>query len=157
MKLIPVIVIALLAMAGCHRSKGAKEIDSHQLTRNCTCVSFNDDVVIINIEDLAQVDTFDAHEIIGANYAYRDPLRIKIKSEDDIIKAEKVTYFYPTIWAGVDDDIMQFIYLFNLVYRDVMPLKIDNGIIEYPLKTHTSATGLKKSSTVLPKTRYRPQ
>ncbi len=40
-------------------------------------------------------DTLDACEIIGANYALVDTLRIEMKSDAEIVRAEKVTCYYP--------------------------------------------------------------
>ena len=92
-----------------------------------------DDVTVINLMGVfSEVDTFDVHEVLGTNYANSDTLKIKFLTGYDIVSAEKVTCYYPTIWSSSNDNVMQFIYLFNLCYKDTMPLNIHSGMIEYP-------------------------
>ena len=104
-----------------------------------------DDVAVISLMDIvSEVDTFDVHEVIGANYANCDTLKIKFLTGYDIVSAEKVTRYYPTIWSGPNGDVMQFIYLFNLCHSDTLPLNIHSSLIEYPLKTKGSDSEFKK-------------
>ena len=128
--------ISIITFTNCSNNGRNKSIDDYpKLNLNSSCVTYTDDVVIIDINNSeAQFDTFNAHEIIGSNYAVNNPLKIKMKSDADIVKAEKITYYYPTIWAGKNDKVMQFVYLFNLSYKDVIPLKIVDGIIDYPVR-----------------------
>lgn len=101
--------------------------------------------VTINLKDmLERQDTFDAHELIGGNYIGGETLQIKFKCDAEVVKAEKVTHLYPTIWAGMDDKAIQFIYLFNLEYKDVQLLTVNDGIIDYP----SSVEGLSETVKV---------
>lgn len=129
--------ISILTFTNCSNNSGNKSIDDgHKLTRTSSCVIHADDVVVIDINGYEAIDSFDAHEIISVNYAGNDPLKIKLKSDADIVKAEKTIYYYPTIWSGTNDKVMQFVYLFNLGCKDVMSLKIDDGIMDYPVSNN---------------------
>lgn len=90
----------------------------------------NDSDLTISLNDIFKdKDTCDADTLIGSNYFYGG--KIKILSDAQIVKAEKYTHLYPTIWSDPDDDVIQFIYLFNFEYKDVLPLSVAGNTIEY--------------------------
>lgn len=96
-------------------------------------MSFDKRMATIDLKDKFDKEVqFDAHNLIGANYIIGESLNIKIQSDAEIVKAEKITHYYPTIWAGMDDEVIQFIYLFDYEYKDIFPLTIENEIIKYP-------------------------
>lgn len=130
------VICALLStyfLVSCHYLKDQSD-DDIKLTYESKYVKVKNDLITIDISDLIdKKDTLDAEEIIGANYVLSDTARIKIIADAEIVKAEKKTYYYPTVWASPGDEVMQFIYLFNLGFVDVMPLNLNEGIIEYPI------------------------
>ena len=135
-----ILVLTMAIFANCinNSREGSERVSTRvRLSQNSWRVWTLDDVAVINLMGIvSQTDSFDVHEVIGANYANSDTLKIKFLTGYDIVSAEKVTRYYPTIWAGSNDNVMQFIYLFNLCYSDTLSLNIHNGMIEYPLKAN---------------------
>lgn len=136
------IIVAMVIMVSCRTASKGHSTNKNtyvKLSRSDWRIWTYDDIVVVDLTgNIAEADTFDAHEIIGKNHALCDILRIKFLTNFDIVSAEKITCYYPTIWAGANDDVMQFIYLFNLCYKDTCPLNVHNGVIEYPLKGRES-------------------
>lgn len=137
--------LAIIVFASClnnNRNGEKNETTCLSLSQKDWRVWAFDDVTIINLMGVfSEVDTFDVHEVIGVNYANSDTLKIKFLTGYDIVSAEKVTCYYPTIWSGSNDNVMQFIYFFNLCYKDTLPLNIQSGVIVYPLKRKGSESG----------------
>lgn len=105
-----------------------------KLSWDSECVTMSSDrsSVTIDLRDrFGNEEVFDAHNLICTDFI-GESLKIKILSNAEIIKAVKITSYYPTIWSGMHDELIQFIYLFDLGYKDVHPLIVENGIIEYP-------------------------
>ena len=99
-----------------------------------------DEILTISLDDICKdKDTCDARTLIGNNYFYGG--KIKIQTDAQIVKAEKITHFYPTIWSGLEDDVIQVIYLFDMEYKDVLPLSVSDNTIEY----HPEAYGSLKA------------
>ena len=112
----------------------------------CGCINKNSNLSNSNIADdnccvldidfreqFDELDTLDARSVMNMDDVYGDVLKIKIKTEYEIVRAEWVTYLYPTIWSGFDDDVIQLIYLFSIEYKDVLfPLRITDNVIEFP-------------------------
>lgn len=124
-------VLSLLVIIGRSHSSQlnrflASYIDSFgESTQSCG------DTLIIDLQgDQECNEIIDAHELIGANYFYGN--KIKILSDAEIVKAEKIVHFYPTIWGGMDNEVIQFIYLYNLEYKYIQSLEVLDGIITYP-------------------------
>lgn len=110
------------------------ELLNQKLSRNSSCIQYDDDKVIINIQDGLDGDSiFDAHEIIGPNYSISDPIKIQFNTDADIVKAQKITNYYPTIWAGLDNHTIQFVYLFDHCFKDTMDLEVYKKNVAYPL------------------------
>lgn len=92
------------------------------------------DVTTIDLGDrFEKMDTFDCHEVLGINYATADTLNLKIQTDAQIVKAEKLSYYYPTMWSDIDDDLIQFIYLYDQEAVVKEELNVDNNIIQYPV------------------------
>lgn len=126
----------LICLVGCKGTQDeTNKSEELQLSWDCEYVTMSDDkcFATINLKDkFLEKDTFDAHRLIGDNYLVGQSLDIKIESDAEIVRAEKVTHFYPTIWAGENDNVIQFIYLFDMEYRDVLQLTVTNNVIKYP-------------------------
>lgn len=128
------IFIGMISCKGNFQSE-ANSQDDIKLSWNSKYVTMSSDKssATIDLKDRFDKEVlFDAHDLIGTSYIIGESLKIKIQSEAEIVKAEKITNYYPTIWAGMNDEIIQFIYLFDLGYKDVLPLIVENEIIEYP-------------------------
>lgn len=98
-------------------------------------MSDHESFATIDLEDRFYIeDTLDARELINPNYIMGDSLKIKIETDAKLIKAEKVIHYYPTMWAGPGDDVLQFIYLFNLECTDTLALSIYDDVINYPAR-----------------------
>jgi hypothetical protein len=118
----------------CHTDKEHTG-DGVRLTYESKCVKVKNGLVTIDMRDMMnRNDTLDAREIIGASYVLDDTARLELKADAAIVKAEKVTCYYPTVWSCPGDEVMQFVYLFNLGFVDVMPLNVVEDVIEYPVK-----------------------
>lgn len=129
-----VVLLSITFLVSCRNGKDPSD-DDVKLTHESKYVKDKGDIVSIDINELIDKrDTLDACEIIGANYALVDTLRIEMKSDAEIVRAEKVTCYYPTVWSEPDDEAIQCLYLFNLGFVDVMPLNLNKGIVEYPLE-----------------------
>ncbi len=137
-----ILILTMAIFASCINNSGEgsdRESNRVRLSQSSWRVWTLDDVAVINLMGIvSETDSFDVHEVIGVNYANSDTLKIKFLTGYDIVSAEKVTRYYPTIWAGNNDNVMQFIYLFNLCYSDTLPLSIHTGMIDYPLKANGS-------------------
>jgi hypothetical protein len=132
------ILIALLGI-NCCDTKNSKSNSNNE-----SSVSQNGAITTIDLQGKFNDEgAIDAHDFIGENFVQSDPVMIKIKSDSKIIKAEKIVHYYPTIWAGPNDKAIQFIYLYDLEYKDIIPLKIKDGIIEYPLSGMNSKEAFK--------------
>lgn len=134
-------------ICGCkHTESEINKSEDLCLSWDCEYVTMSNDnsFATINLKDrFNEKDTFDARGLIGNNYLVGESLDIKIETDAKIIRAEKVTHFYPTIWAGENDNAIQYIYLFNMEYKDVQPLTISNGIIKYPSCIRVGSSGFK--------------
>ena len=96
-------------------------------------------------KDFIEKDTFDCHQILGINYTVSDTLNLKIQTDATIISAEKVTHMYPTIWGDMDDELIQFVYLYDLGCEIKEDLPVSDGIIVYPVGTPSDKTETDKS------------
>lgn len=108
--------------------------DTQKLTRKSNCVSYSFDksLLTINFGDVPSYEKLDAHEIIGENYLTTNPLKIRAKyKKSALVRVEKVTNWYPTIWSSFDDNCIQFVYLFNLCYQETKELVVEDGCFLY--------------------------
>lgn len=97
-----------------------------------SCTYINNRITEIDLKDrFDKEDIFDAREFFGDNYFADESLILKIKTDAEIIKAENITHFYPTIWSSIDDKAIQLIYLFDIEYNDTLTLETANGFIKY--------------------------
>ena len=142
------LTIALLGVVSCGtKNSNSKIVTGAESSDDDSFVTYDEknDLTIVDLKDqFNKEDSFGAHEFIGENYAKGDPVRIKIITDAQIVKAEKIVHYYPTIWAGPNDEAIQSIYLFNLEYKDKMSLKVKDGIIEYPMSGMNSEVEFEK-------------
>ena len=88
-------MLSITFLVSCRNGKDTSD-DDVKLTHESKYVKDKGDIVSIDINELIDKrDTLDACEIIGANYALVDTLRIEMKSDAEIVRAEKVTCYYP--------------------------------------------------------------
>lgn len=121
-------VFVVLLMVGIWGCAGKNSNSDTKNISDDNCCVFNIDFR----ENFDDLDVLDARSVINMDDVYGDVLKIKIKTKYEIVRAEWVTHLYPTIWSGFDDDVLQFIYLFNIEYKDVLlPLRITDNIIEF--------------------------
>jgi len=140
-------LLGIMSCTGKGNSSDSYGPTDGRLSWNSEYVTMTDDnsFATIDLKDrFDKEDTFDAHNLIGGNYLVGSSLKIKIQTDAEIVKAEKVTHLYPTIWAGENDEAIQFIYLFDLEYKDVLPLQVTDGIIEYPAYGEGSSSAIKE-------------
>ena len=147
-----IITLSLLGIVACNNKSNSS--DSYGPTDGRLSLSWDSEYVTMSKENsfatidlkdrFDKEDTFDAHNLIGENYLVGSSLKIKIKADAEIVRAEKITHLYPTIWASTWLAAIQFIYLFDLEYRDVLPLQVTDGIIEYPAYGEGSSSAIKK-------------
>lgn len=104
------------------------------------------DVTTIDLGDrFEKDDTFDCHEVLGINYATADTLNLKIQTDAQVVKAEKLSYYYPTMWSDIDDDLIQFIYLYDQEAVVKEELNVDNNIIQYPVGSSQNRSLVEKN------------
>lgn len=134
---------AILSLISCKNQSTNKT-----LSNASTIISLkNDDVkvalnnshseITFHLGDLADIpDTLDASNILAANMLCnysKDATLIRFEARDALpIEAYKETFFYPTLWATDQMDCIQFIYLFDLGYKQVEQLQINSAGILYP-------------------------
>ena len=134
------IVGALLLLASVIVSVGCSSDKKQTFREPCSKLSWDGPNVIekeyasyaiVDIrQDFETIDTFDASGLINADN-FVETLTLEIKSNADIVKAEKLIHYYPTIWSDMEDEVIQLIYLFDHEYTHTININVDDNVIEY--------------------------
>ena len=94
----------------------------------------------LQIIDLSQVwgktNSFGFQNLNG-NYRGEGDLYLDIKNNgDELIRAEEVISYVPSIWGANNDPVIQYIELNTLAYKKRNELEVKNGIVIYPQPSH---------------------
>lgn len=98
-----------------------------ELGENVLISSSYDEVTIKLGEILDRCDVFDARELLSPSYLDLDNMKIKFDTDAEIIKAQYIENYYPTIWSELEDNLIQFVYLYDLGRSYKENLKIEDG------------------------------
>jgi len=145
------LILSFMGLVSCSGNSNSNRFGTEKvrLSWDSEYVTMSDDrsLATIDLKDkFDKEDTFDARTLIGRSYIVDTTftLQIKIKTDAEIVKAEKITHLYPTIWAGMNVEVSQYVYLYNLEYKDILPLNISDGVIEYPADGKGSSSAIKE-------------
>lgn len=108
-----------------------------ELDKNVHLSSSYDEVKVDLGENLERFDEFEARDLLSRNYIDADNLKIKFDIESEIVGACYVENYYPTIWSDEDENLIQYIYLFNLGKEYKKDLKVEDGKTIYLSRVST--------------------
>lgn len=130
-------ILGVLVLGACCHNNNSKCSPSgrKQLTRDSEIIeSIEANKITLDLcSHFLDEDVYDAYELIGSNYTYASALEIKFKTHATIINATKTTRLYPTIWAGPNDNVIQFVYLFDQCQEIKESILVKKNTVYYPV------------------------
>lgn len=139
MKRLITVISMLLILASCESRKSSSllSVNPEEMPENLFALPIEKDIDL----KYQRPSTIDLSEIKdGINWIYTPLLRwcfgaddipglLKIKSDDKIVSAKLVVFYYPTIWSDFEDNVIQLIDFSTLASVGTRDIKIDKGLL----------------------------